>query len=115
MAMEHSHDHILLDSDGQRLDSRIARTLTRLVPRLRRQFPQLRDEFALIEILERAGQRIAFKERHAGPIEKLHGYAWVTIRSIATSEMRRSSARLMGKTLESEASRARLASVPAVF
>ena len=113
--MEHSDNRILLDSGGQRFDSRIARALTRLLPRLRRHFPQLREEFALTEILERAGDRIAARERQAGPIEKLHGYAWVTIRTIATSAMRRNSARLMAKTLESEVSRARLASVPAVF
>lgn len=113
--MEHSHDLLLIDRDGQRLDCHITRVLTRLLPRLRRHFPQLRDEVALTEVLERAGHRIAVREKRAGPIEKLQGYAWVTIRSVATSEMRRSSVRLMRKTLESEASHARLASVTAAF
>lgn len=113
--MKHSRHLMLLDRDGKRLDIRIARVLTRLLPRLRRHFPQLRDEATLTEILERAGHRIALRERRAGRIENLHGYAWVTIRSVATSEMRRSSGRLMRKTLESEASHARLASAPASF
>ena len=113
--MEHQRHLILLDSDGKPLDSRIARVLSRLLPRLRRHFPQLRDEVALTDILERAGRRIALKEQRVGHIERLHGYAWVTIRSIATSEMRRGSVRVMQNTLDSAASHARLASVPAAF
>ena len=113
--MEHQRHLILLDSDGKPLDSRIARVLSRLLPRLRRHFPQLRDEVALTDILERAGRRIALKEQRVGQIERLHGYAWVTIRSIATSEMRRGSVRVVQSTLDSAASLARLASVPARF
>ena len=113
--MEHQRHLILLDSEGKPLNSRIARVLSRLLPRLRRHFPQLRDEVALTDMLERAGRRIALKEQRVGHIEKLHGYAWVTIRSIATSEMRRSSVRVMQNTLDPEASHARLASVPAAF
>ena len=110
--MEHLHLG-LLDSDGKPLAERIQRALTRLLPRLRRQFPALHDEVALTEVMEEAGRRIALREARGGPIEKLHGYAWVTVRSVATSHVRRGSIRLIQKTLESEASDARLASVPA--
>ena len=110
--MEHLHLG-LLDSDGKPLAERIQRVLTRLLPRLRRQFPALHDEVALTEVMEEAGRRIALREARGGPIEKLHGYAWVTMRSVATSHVRRGSIRLIQKTLESETSDARLASVPA--
>ena len=113
--MERPRDLMLLDRDGRPLETRIARVLARLLPRLRRQFPQLRDEVTLTEVMERAGARLASKERRAGSIEKLHGYAWVTLRSVATSELRRSAARLIRNTLESEAGSVRLASAPATF
>ena len=112
--MEHLHLG-LLDSDGKPLTDRIQRALTRLLPRLRRQFPLLQDEVALTEVMEEAGRRIALREERGGPIEKIHGYAWVTIRSVATSRMRRGSIRLIQKTLEPEASRATLAAVPAAL
>ncbi len=110
--MEHLHLG-LLDSNGKPLTERIQRALTRLLPRLRRQFPALQDEVALTEVMEEAGRRITLREERGGPIEKLHGYAWVTIRSVATSRMRRGSIRLIQKTLEPEASHAKLATVPA--
>jgi RNA polymerase sigma factor (sigma-70 family) len=112
--MEHLRTIGLLDSNGKPLAERIQRVLSRLLPRLRRQFPALQqDDAALTEVMEEAGRRIASREDRGGPIEKLHGYAWVTIRSVATSRMRRGSIRLIQKTLESEASHARLASQPA--
>jgi RNA polymerase sigma factor (sigma-70 family) len=103
----------LLDSHGKPLAAHIERVLARLVPRLRRQFPALRDEFVVIEILEEAGRRIASREERSGPIEKLHGYAWVTIRAVATSEMRRPSVRLGQRTLGPEISATLIASTPA--
>jgi len=110
--MEHLRTLGLLDSNGKPLAERIQRVLGRLLPRLRRQFPALHDDIMLTEVMEEAGRRIASREERGGPIEKLHGYAWVTIRSVATSRMRRGSIRLIQKTLESEASNARLATVP---
>lgn len=104
----------LLDSNGQPLAARIEGVLTRLIPRLCRQFPALQDEVALTEVLEEAGRRIVRREKRGGPIEKLHGYAWVTVRSVATSRMRRGSTRLIQKTLESETSQVVLASARAV-
>lgn len=103
----------LLDERGNPLSDRIETVLTRLLPRFQRQFPALQDEVAITEVLEEAGRRIANREQRAGPIEKLHGYAWVTLRSVATSWMRRGSSRLAGKTLPSDESRAALNAVPA--
>lgn len=103
----------LLDSNGNPLSERIQSVLARLLPRLRRQFPVLQDEAVLTDVLEEAGRRIAVREERGGPIDRLHGYAWVTIRSVATSRIRRGSIRLIQNTLESVASDAKLATVPA--
>jgi RNA polymerase sigma factor (sigma-70 family) len=102
----------LLDKRGSPLDARIEAVLERLLPRFQRQFPAIRDEFALTEIFEEAGRRIANRERRQGAIEKLHGYAWVTLRSVAASWMRRSASRVTGRTLASDESEAVLSTVP---
>src|SRR4051812_26250108 len=109
--MEHLRTIGLLDSDGQPFHARIERVLIQLLPRLRREFPALQDEVGLAEIMEEAGRRIRHREAR-GPIERLHGYAWVTVRSIATSRMRLGSSRLAQKILDSEASNARLLATP---
>ena len=109
--MEHLRTIGLLDSDGQPFDPRIERVLLRLLPRLRREFPSLQDEVGLAEIMEEAGRRIRHREER-GPIERLHGYAWVTVRSVATSRMRLGSSKLNQKTLDSEAGSARLLATP---
>jgi RNA polymerase sigma factor (sigma-70 family) len=103
----------LVDSTGRPLPAHIEGVLTRLLPRLRRQFPMLQDDTSLVEVVEEAGRRLCAREGRGGPIEKLHGYAWVTLRSVATSHMRRGSIRLIQSTLEPEASREQIASVPA--
>jgi DNA-directed RNA polymerase specialized sigma24 family protein len=109
--MEHLRTIGLLDSDGQPFQPRIERVLIQLLPRLRREFPALQDEVGLAEIMEEAGRRIRHREER-GQIERLHGYAWVTVRSIATSRMRLGSAKLTQKTLDSEAGNARLLVTP---
>jgi len=109
--MEHLRTIGLLDTDGQPFHPRIERVLIQLLPRLRREFPSLQDEVGLTEIMEEAGRRIRQREKH-GPIERLHGYAWVTARSIATSRMRLGSSKLAQKILDSEASNARLLAIP---
>ena len=109
--MEHLRTIGLLDSDGQPFHPRIERVLLQLLPRLRREFPSLQDEVGLAEIMEEAGRRIRHREER-GPIERLHGYAWVTVRSIAMSRMRLGSAKLDQKTLDSEAGSARLLAAP---
>ena len=112
--MESSRSHRVIDSNGVPLADHIQRVLDLLRPRLRRHFPALQDDTTVTEVLEEAGRRIALRERRGGPIEKLHGYAWVTLRSVATSRMRLGSTQLIQRTLESNASEARLASSPAV-
>ena len=102
----------LLDSDGTPFPPRLERVLTQLAARLRREFPALHDEVTVTEVIEEAGRRISRREQRAGPVEKLHGYAWVVIRSVATSHLRLGSTRVMQKTLGSEASSARLAAAP---
>lgn len=95
---------VLLGSNGQPIDRRVERVLAGLVPKLRRRFPTLQDEAVLAEVVEEAGRRIAAREELHGPIERIHGYAWVTVRSVATSYLRRPATRLIQKTLEPEAS-----------
>ena len=109
--MEHLRTIGLLDSDGQPFQQRIERVLIQLLPRLRREFPALQDEVGLTEILEEAGRRIRHREER-GPIERLHGYAWVTVRSIAMSRMRLGLYKLNQKTLDSETGNARLLTTP---
>ena len=99
--MARSRTHRVIDHSG--------------APPLRRHFSALQDETAVTEILEEAGRRIALRERRGRPIEKLHGYAWVTLRSVATSRMRLGSTQLIQRTLESNASAARLAASSAVL
>ncbi|MCC7241472.1 MAG: sigma-70 family RNA polymerase sigma factor [Acidobacteria bacterium] len=97
--MEHLRKLGLLDGNGQPLDARIEGVLSRLLPRLRREFPALQDEVAQVEVLEEAGRRMVVREGRTGPIEKINGYAWVTIRSIALSRVRQGPGRLLQHTL----------------
>lgn len=103
--MEHRRSLPLLDGTGRPLPPRIEQALLHLRPRLLRQFPVLRDEdVLLLEVLEEAGRRVALHEERAGPISKLFGYAWVTLRSVAISKMRLGSTRLLQRTVGSIAS-----------
>ena len=96
--MEHRATIGLLDDTGQPFGAHIDSVLRALLPRLEREFPSLRDETVLVEVLEEAGRKIAEHERRDGPIEKLHAYAWVAIRSVATSRLRRGSMRIARAT-----------------
>jgi RNA polymerase sigma factor (sigma-70 family) len=111
--MEHLQIPRLLDERGNPLSTRIESVLRSLVPKFCKRFPTLRDELELTEILEKAGTRIALREERSGPIEKLHAYAWVTLRSIATSWLRRGKARLAQKTIASAAGDDLLSAMPA--
>jgi DNA-directed RNA polymerase specialized sigma24 family protein len=113
--MEHLQTPRLLDERGHPLSERIEGALRSLVPKFRRRYPDFQDELQLTTILEKAGQRIAIREEQSGPIEKLHAYAWVTLKNIATSCMRLGSNRLEHQSVGSEASAAILAKVPAEF
>jgi RNA polymerase sigma factor (sigma-70 family) len=85
----------LVDEQGTPFDPRVANVLTQMRVRLRRQFPACRDDLLAVDVLEEAGRRLLRRERRQGPIANLHGYAWVTIRSVATSKLRRSDARIV--------------------
>ena len=111
--MENMRTLGLLDSNGKPLADRIQRALTGLLPKVRRQFPTLRDDLALTEVVEEAGRRIASREERGGPIEQLHAYAWVTLRSVATSHIRKPSNRLIRDTVGSKAGEIHLAGVQA--
>ena len=93
--MDHMRALGLLDSNGKPLGDRIERVLAGLLPKLRRRFPNLQDDVAITEVMEEAGHRIASREARGGPIERIHGYAWVTLRSVATSHIRRPATRLI--------------------
>jgi DNA-directed RNA polymerase specialized sigma24 family protein len=73
----------------------------------------IRDEVILTEILEEAGCLLVERELQVGPIEKLRGYAWVTVRNVKTSRLRRGSMRLQQATLDSVESTAVLVQLPA--
>jgi len=103
----------LLDRRGRPFSARIQRVLRRFLPRLRRDFPAIQDEVTQTEVLEEAGRRIVRREERSGPIERFEGYAWVAVRSVATSVMRKASSRLRQRTLGSEASEAILSIAPA--
>lgn len=102
----------LLDTHGQPVPAHIERVLVRLGRRLRRQFPVLKDELLLVDVMEEAARRIALHEGRSGPIEKLNGYAWVTLRSVAISQMRRGAIKLIQNTLNAHASHEHLVSIP---
>lgn len=94
----------LVDETGKPLSPHIAAVLVSLVPRLQREFSMIRDHSLLMDLLEEAGRRIVKRELRLGPIEHLHGYAWVALRSVANSWLRRGSSRLALNTLTSDES-----------
>ena len=100
--MEYLDQLDMLDTSGTPLSTRIAGVLRRLKPRFHRQFSAIQDEVAQVEVFEEAGRRLTRRENHGGPIEKLNGYAWVTLRSVAQSYLRRGSSRLLQRTLDSD-------------
>ena len=92
----------LLDESGQPLSSHVQQVLRDLAPRLQRYLPSLTDEVLFTEILEEAGRKIRHHEETVGPIEKLHAYAWVTVKSTATSRMGRSAMRIALRRMRAE-------------
>lgn len=114
MDMEHLRKLALLDGSGNPFGAHIDRVLSRLLPRLRREFPAIQDEVAQVEVLEEAGRRLVVREARSGPIEKINGYAWVTIRSVAMSRLRQGSGRLLQRTISTDAGEAVLSRATAV-
>jgi DNA-directed RNA polymerase specialized sigma24 family protein len=111
--MERRRQIRLVDENGNPLGARLDEALSSLLPRFQREFPAFRDEALIMDALEAAGRKIAKRERESGPIENLHGYAWVALRSVGVSWSRLGSRRLARNTLDSENSAAALGSVPA--
>ena len=101
---------VQVDEHGTPVDSRVEGALLQMRGRLRRQFPACRDELTAAEVFEEAARRLVRRERRAGRIENLHAYAWVTLRSVMTSRLRGSEARLEARTVRSRSADALLAS-----
>ena len=79
----------LLDQFGDPLPDRIQQVLDDLVVRFRQKFRTIQDDVVAVEILEQAGQQIMAHEAKHGPERNIHGFAWVTIRNVAISRLRR--------------------------
>lgn len=73
-----------------------------LLPRMRREFPLIRDEATWSELLDETARRLAAREARAGPIERLHAYAWVAFRSVAISRMRSRSSQVDARLVSAE-------------
>ena len=101
-----------LDDTGRPFAEHIQRVLRDLGPRLQRRFPALKDPAVITDVLEEAGRRLSEHESRSGPIEKLHGYAWVTVRSVAMSRLRGSAMRVVRATVESYEGQSALSRVP---
>jgi RNA polymerase sigma factor (sigma-70 family) len=99
-----------VDERGRPFEAHIQDVLRSLLPRLRRTYPNLQDEAVIADVMEQAGQRIVDAEKRLGVIHELHGYAWVTVRSVAVSIMRRAS--IAQTTLEFGGKESILASEP---
>jgi RNA polymerase sigma factor (sigma-70 family) len=102
----------LVNEAGRPFSAHVEDALVSLVPKFQRHFPVLRDDLTLVEVLEEAGRRIERREDQGGRIERLHGYAWVTLRSIATSRLRRGDGRMAQRTLTAEEGEAALDATP---
>lgn len=87
--MARANTIVLISPDGTPLDRRLARVLLGMRRRLCREFPIGEDEVVIVEILEEAGRRLMARERRGGPITNLYGFAWVTLRNVASSRLAR--------------------------
>lgn len=99
----------LIDEHGALVDPRVEGALLQMRGRLRRHFPACRDELTATEVIEEAARRLVRRERR-GHIEHLHAYAWVTLRSVITSRLRRGDAHLDRRTIRSRQADVLLAS-----
>lgn len=111
--MEHRRQIRLVDEHGNPLGPRLDEALASLVPRFQREFPAFRDDSLIVEALETAARRIAKREGESGPIENLHGYAWVALRNVGISWSRLGARRLARHTLPPDDSASALDSIPA--
>ena len=89
----------LVDEEGRPLDARLERTLLALVPRLKRCFPSIRDDATTTRVLEESARRVSGRERKMGGLERLNGYAWVTLKSVASSHLRRGESQVARRSI----------------
>lgn len=87
--MEFSTRSPFLDPLGKPLPEHIQQALNALTARLQRKFSMIRDDVVYTEILEQAGQQIVKHESIHGAIKRLYGFAWVVVRNVAISRVRR--------------------------
>jgi DNA-directed RNA polymerase specialized sigma24 family protein len=112
--MESSTRSPLLDQFGNPFPDRIQQVLDDLTVNFRRKFRIITDDVVAVEILEQAGQQIMAHEAKNGARASLHGLAWVTIRRVAISRLRRGPHLLeqaMAGSAESAAALSRLTAV----
>ena len=107
-------DTRFIDEHGAPVDPRVEGALLQMRGKLRRHYPACRDELTAAEVFEEAARRLVRRERRAGRIENLHAYAWVTLRSVVTSRLRRGEARLEARTVRSRSADVLLASRRAI-
>jgi RNA polymerase sigma factor (sigma-70 family) len=103
----------LVAKSGTPLPLHIQRALLDLLPKFKRRFSDLDDDAVVTNILEEAGRRVADHEQQHGPLERLHGYAWVTIKSVAFSQLRRSENKVVLGTVGSDESESVLGNIQA--
>lgn len=103
----------LLDASGRPFDDRLVDVLSDLMSRFRRRFPAIVDEVEITNVFEEAAKRIARREQRYGEIEKLHGYAWRAIESVAISMQRRGSMQVRLRRVESRTGLDVAATLPA--
>ena len=100
----------LIDEHGALVDPRVEAALLQMKGKLRRRFPACRDDLTAAEVFEEAARRLVRRERRSGRIDNLHAYAWVTLRSVTTSRLRRGAARLEERTIRSHSAERLLSS-----
>lgn len=106
---------MLLDPQGLPYEERLQQVVRPLVARVRREFPMLQDDAVVLALLESAAQRIAAREQRAGPITRVQGFAWVTVRNLARSWLRRPDARVFTRTVAGASGGSVLARTPTMY
>jgi DNA-directed RNA polymerase specialized sigma24 family protein len=102
--MGSAEKHAFLDGEGSPLDPRIQGVLRDLRPRFRSRLPGIDDDVFVTEVFEEAGRRIVTHEAEHGQVQDLEAFAWTVVLNVARSRFTRSSMRVIGATLNHEAS-----------
>jgi len=105
----------ILDERGHPLDPRIEEALLSQLPKFRRDYPSFRDDLTIVDIFEEAGRKIDHREKQSGQIDHLHGYAWITLRTVAATRLRRGDGQLARRTFGAEEGAAVIDATPAKF